>query len=114
MARLATRSGTSGITSLGEGYRFAYGESYLARPNAISLYSPELPLRPGWIDLREGLPMAGSLWDGSPDSWGQRVIIARLTGKYGTAADEVNLDPLTILLESAIVLVDLDFQAPGG
>lgn len=50
--------------------------------------------------------MAGSLWDGSPDSWGQRVIIARLTGKYGTAADEVNLDPLTILLESAIVSAD--------
>ena len=35
------------LSRYGEGYRFAYGESYLARPNAISLYSPELPLRPG-------------------------------------------------------------------
>jgi serine/threonine-protein kinase HipA len=100
------------LSRYGEGYRFAYGESYLARPNAISLYSPELPLRPGWIDPPEGLPMAGSLWDGSPDSWGQRVIIARLTGKHGTAADEVDLDRLTILLESGSNRVGgLDFQA---
>ena len=48
------------LSRYGEGYRFAYGESYLARPDAISLYSPELPLRPGWIDPPEGLPMAGS------------------------------------------------------
>jgi serine/threonine-protein kinase HipA len=100
------------LSRYGDGYRFAYGESYLARPNAISLYSPELPLRPGWIDPPEGLPMAGCLWDGSPDSWGQRVIIARLTGKHGTAADEVALDRLTILLESGSNRVGgLDFQA---
>jgi serine/threonine-protein kinase HipA len=100
------------LSRYGEGYRFAYGESYLARPGAISLYSPELPLRPGWIDPPEGLPMAGCLWDGSPDSWGQRVIIAQLTGKYGTAADEVTLDRLTILLESGSNRVGgLDFQA---
>jgi len=97
------------LSRYGEGYRLAYGESYLARPDAISLYSPELPLLPGWIDPPEGLPMAGCLWDGSPDSWGQRVIIARLTGKHGTAAD---LDRLTILLESGSNRVGgLDFQA---
>lgn len=100
------------LSRYGEEYRFAYGESYLARPNAISLYSPELPLRPGWIDPPEGLPMAGCLWDGSPDSWGQRVIIAQLTGKHGTAADEVDLDRLTTLLESGSNRVGgLDFQA---
>lgn len=99
------------LSRYGDGYRFAYGESYLARSNAISLYAPELPLRKGWIDPPEGLPMAGCLWDASPDSWGQRVIIARLTGKHGTAADEVDLDRLTILLESGSNRVGgLDFQ----
>jgi serine/threonine-protein kinase HipA len=100
------------ISSYGQGYRFAYGESYLARPDAISLYVPELPLRPGWIDPPEGLTMAGGLWDSSPDSWGQRVLIAQLTGKHGTAADETDLSRLTILLESGSNRVGgLDFQA---
>jgi serine/threonine-protein kinase HipA len=100
------------LSSYGQGYRFAYGESYLARPDAISLYVPELPLRPGWIDPPEGLTMAGSLWDSSPDSWGQRVLIAQLTGKHGTAADESDLSRLTILLESGSNRVGgLDFQA---
>jgi serine/threonine-protein kinase HipA len=67
------------VSAYGVGYRFAYGESYLARGNAISLFAPELPLRPGWIDHPEGMDMAGCLWDASPDSWGQRVIVARLT-----------------------------------
>ena len=31
-------------------YRFAYAPSYLARHDAISLYQPELPLGPGWIE----------------------------------------------------------------
>lgn len=100
------------LSRYGDGYRFGYGESYLARADAISLYSPELPLRPGWIDPPEGLPMAGSLWDASPDSWGQRVIIARLTGRHGAAADEITLDRLTILLESGSNRIGaLDFQA---
>lgn len=55
--------------------------------------------------------MAGSLWDASPDSWGQRVIIARLTGKQGREADAVNLDRLTFLLESGSNRIGgLDFQ----
>lgn len=49
------------LSRYGDGYRFGYGESYLARPDAISLYAPELPLRPGWIDPPEGLEMAGCL-----------------------------------------------------
>lgn len=100
------------LSRYGDGYRFGYGESYLARPDAISLYAPELPLQPGWIDPPEGLEMAGCLWDASPDSWGQRVIIARLTGRHGAAADEVSLDRLTILLESGSNRIGgLDFQA---
>lgn len=100
------------LSRYGDGFRFGYGESYLARGEAVSLFSPELPLRPGWIDPPEGLPMAGCLWDASPDSWGQRVIIARLTGRHGAAADEVAIDRLTILLESGSNRIGgLDFQA---
>lgn len=95
----------------GDTYRFAYGSSYLARPEAISLYTPELPLRQGWLEAPEGLEMAGCLWDASPDSWGQRVIIARLTGLQGSAADTVTFDKLTFLLESGSNRIGaLDFQ----
>jgi serine/threonine-protein kinase HipA len=31
----------------GDRYVFAYGQSYLARPDAVPLYAPELPLREG-------------------------------------------------------------------
>lgn len=100
------------VAAHGDGYRFAYGESYLARPDAISLFTPELPLGPGWIDHDDGMEMAGCLWDSSPGSWGQRVIIARLTGQYGAAADRVTLDKLTFLLESGSNRIGaLDFQA---
>ena len=94
------------------GYRFAYGESYLARPGAISLFTPELPLARGWIDPPDGMDMAGCLWDASPDSWGQRVIIARLTGLFGAAADTVEVDKTTFLLESGSNRIGgLDFQS---
>jgi serine/threonine-protein kinase HipA len=100
------------VSKHGTGYRFAYGESYRARPDAISLFTPELPLTAGWIDPPDGLDMAGCLWDASPDSWGQRVIVARLTGLPGTAADEVSFDKLTFLLESGSNRIGgLDFQA---
>jgi serine/threonine-protein kinase HipA len=99
------------LNRLGEAYRFAYGSSYLARAEAISIFPPELPLQPGWIPAPEGLEMAGCLWDASPDSWGQRVIIARLTGLQGEAADAMNLDRLTFLLESGSNRIGaLDFQ----
>jgi serine/threonine-protein kinase HipA len=84
----------------------------MSRPEAISLFTPELPLRTGWIDPPEGMAMAGCLWDSSPDSWGQRVIIARLTGLLGAAADEVALERTTFLIESGSNRIGgLDFQA---
>lgn len=102
-------AGRIGATS--DGYRFAYGESYLARDGAISLFTPELPLGTGWIEHPDGMDMAGCLWDASPDSWGQRVIIARRTGRHGLAADAVQLDKLTFLLESGSNRIGaLDFQ----
>ena len=81
-------------------FQFRYMLSYLENPAAISLYEPELPLRRGWIPPRENMTIAGVLKDASPDSWGQRVIIARLTGTRGSAAADVELDTLTYLLES--------------
>ncbi len=57
--------------------RFIYGVNYRTRPDAISLYAPELPLAPGLQDPREGLNIAGVLRDGSPDRWGRGVIERR-------------------------------------
>ncbi len=57
---------------------FGYGESYLARPDALSIYTPELPLARGDIDPLPGMILAGCLRDGTPDAWGRRVIEDRL------------------------------------
>jgi serine/threonine-protein kinase HipA len=81
-------------------HRFAYARSYRERSDAISLYEPELPLREGWIEPREGLTIAGTLRDAGPDAWGQRVIIEGLYGDP-SAVDPGDVDQLTYLLESA-------------
>lgn len=92
-------------------YRFAYGQSYLARPQAISLYGPELPLEAGWIEPRPGLEIASCLRDAGPDSWGQRVILERLHGVKGVDADTADLDQIAYFLESGSNRVGgLDFQ----
>jgi len=88
---------------------FNYGSSYLNRRDAIPLYFPELPLRKGTITPAEGLVMASSLRDGSPDAWGRRVIIHRLMGKDSGPGTE--LDELTYMLESGSDRIGgLDFQ----
>lgn len=94
-----------------EGLQFNYGRSYLARDNAISLYSPELPLERGSLPLFPGLSMPGCLRDASPDAWGRRVIINRLLGVKGREADTSVLDELSYLLESGSDRIGaLDFQ----
>jgi serine/threonine-protein kinase HipA len=91
-------------------YRFTYGRRYLARQDAISLYPDELPLRPGSQEQTDGA-LPSCLRDASPDAWGRRVIINRLTGQKGDAADEVNVNELVYLLESGSDRVGaLDFQ----
>ncbi|MCB2100490.1 MAG: type II toxin-antitoxin system HipA family toxin [Rhodobacterales bacterium] len=91
---------------------FNYGRSYLDRPEAIPLYEPELPLRPGRLPLPAGLSMPGCLRDAAPDAWGRRVILNRLLGARGADADPVVLDELVYLLESGSDRVGaLDFQA---
>jgi len=91
---------------------FTYGASYRRRKNAISLYEPELPLQEGAIPPIAGLPMASCIRDGSPDAWGRRVIINRLTGRKPDAPGLPEISELTFLLQSGSDRIGaLDFQA---
>jgi serine/threonine-protein kinase HipA len=93
-------------------FDFAYSRAYLERSDAISLYTPELPLEGGWQEPDVERSMAGCLRDGSPDSWGQRVIDDRLFAKSGPVANDLEVDDLTYLLESGSNRIGaLDFQA---
>lgn len=56
---------------------FIYALRYRSRPDAISLFAPELPLRAGIQEPADGLNIAGVLRDGSPDRWGRGVIERR-------------------------------------
>jgi serine/threonine-protein kinase HipA len=95
----------------GRQYVFAYGQSYLARKDAIPIYTPELPLVPGVLALPGSLDMPGCLRDAAPDAWGRRVIINRTLGLKGDKASTVELDELTYLLESGSDRIGaLDFQ----
>ncbi|WP_123194739.1 type II toxin-antitoxin system HipA family toxin [Pannonibacter phragmitetus] len=91
---------------------FTYGASYRARRNAIAIYEPELPLQEGVIAPAPGLQMASCIRDGSPDAWGRRVIINRLTGLKPDADGVPELSELTFLLQSGSDRIGaLDFQA---
>ena len=92
-------------------YLFDYGRSYLAREDAIPIQLPELSLRLGAIAPESPLEIASALRDASPDAWGRRVIISRLTGARGKSADLVDLDDLTFLLHSGFDRIGaLDFE----
>jgi serine/threonine-protein kinase HipA len=91
---------------------FNYGQSYLARREAIAIYTPELPLQRGTIPPEPGLALASCLRDGAPDAWGRRVILNRMLGLRGREANVEVLDELTYLLESGSDRIGaLDFQA---
>ena len=90
---------------------FLYGQSYLKTPGAIPVYLPELPLRAGPQRPNGMLRMHAAIRDASPDAWGRRVIVSRLTGKLGADADCVELSELTYLRESGSDRIGaLDFQ----
>ena len=99
------------LTAEGDQLLFNYGKSYLERPNAMAIYEPELPLKPGVLPLLPGLTMPGCIRDASPDAWGRRVIINRALGLKGKQADAAHLGELTYLLESGSDRIGaLDFQ----
>ncbi len=80
---------------------FVYGRSYLERDDAISIYTPELPLVEERIRPRPGLDAPGCILDGRPDSWGQRVVMNRLIGAAAAAeANPSELGLMTFLLQS--------------
>ena len=84
---------------------FTYARSYLDNESAISLYSPELPLRRGAQEPLDGLTVAACLKDATPDSWGERVIGNRL------ASGDQELSIETYMLESGSNrLGAIDFQ----
>lgn len=101
----------------------AYARSYLDRPDAISLFAPELPLRRGTFDPtvptretgwrgpartgRSATHMAGCIRDGAPDAWGRRVLNLSLAGN-----PDVEFGEFTYLLHSGSNRTGaLDFQA---
>ena len=91
--------------------RFRYDDSYLQRADAISIYQPELPLQPGYIEPRKGLNLANCIRDAAPDAWGRRVIMNRKFGSTANQLDNIQLDELTYLLESGSDRIGaLDFQ----
>ena len=99
----------------GDRLLFTYGASYLRRENAISVYEPELSLQKGVIAPINGLQMASCIRDGSPDAWGRRVIINRLTGKKSDAVGGPEISELTFLLQSGFDRIgSLDFQASAA
>jgi serine/threonine-protein kinase HipA len=91
--------------------RFNYGRSYLARSEAVPIYLPELPLRPGTIEPLGGLTIPGCIKDAGPDAWGQRVIMQHLLGTGAQDGDPAIFGPLTYLLRSGSDRIGaLDFQ----
>jgi serine/threonine-protein kinase HipA len=91
---------------------FNYGRSYLGRDDAIPIYLPELPLRPGALPPLSGLTMPSCFRDAAPDAWGRRVILNRRFGRQGREVDTTAIDELTYLLESGSDRIGaLDFQA---
>lgn len=84
---------------------FTYARSYLENEKAVSLYTPELPLQRGAQEPLAGLEVAACLEDGTPDSWGERVIGNRL----GSGDSEFSVE--THMLESGSSRSGaLDFQ----
>jgi serine/threonine-protein kinase HipA len=96
---------------VGDQLRFVYGRSYLARPDAVPLFLPELPLAPGGQLPPIGHDVHGCIADGAPDVWGRRVILRRLHGGDPRTADTAALPTLTYLLESGTDRIGAnDFQ----
>lgn len=86
---------------------FRYGERYLERPDAISIYQTELPLETGELVPR-GDDIHGCIADAGPDSWGRRVILNEMGFRD---QDQPDLGPLTYFFASDSDRIGaLDFQ----
>ena len=89
----------------GEVATFAYGRRYLANPDAIALYLPDLPLQEGTMSPSSG-NLHGCIADAAPDSWGRKVI------EHQHRRTDSNVPELGYLLNSGSDRIGaLDFQA---
>src|SRR5664280_286190 len=79
--------------------RFRYGRSYRDRPDAIALFG--MPVGDEVLDPPAGMTLHGALRDALPDSWGQHVILARLTGRSGQDGDTADLTAITYMRNSS-------------
>lgn len=85
---------------------FSYAVSYLAGPNALPIYEPELAFQRGPQFAVDGARLPLCIDDAMPDSWGRRLVNLRL-GEPTTEFGE-----LTYLLASGSDRIGaLDFQA---
>jgi len=100
---------------VGDQLAFTSGRSYLARPDAISLFAPELPLGVGRRLPSPDRETFGCIRDAAPDAWGQRVILSRLallSQRLTADSDTGSLPMLTYLLQAQSNRIGgLDFQA---
>lgn len=95
------------LDQVGASLVFRYGERYLANPEAIPIYEPELPLTVGEL-VPQGDVVHGCIADAGPDSWGQRVVLNEL-GLRDLETSDVGL--LTYFLASDSDRIGaLDFQ----
>lgn len=62
--------------------KFIYGQSYLARANAVAIDPFELKLTTETFETRQFNGIFGALRDAGPDYWGRRVI-EKYSGKIG-------------------------------
>lgn len=96
-------------------YHFNYGRSYLEKAKkvgkSLSIYDPELPLIEGRIPLVKTLRIPSAIRDASPDAWGRRVVLNKLSGSKAKEKDTGDLSELVYLLESGSDRIGpLDFQ----
>lgn len=89
-------------------YLFNYGQSYLNNPEAIPLYSQELPLKKGIQEPLSGLTIPGCLRDAAPDAWGRRVIMNRFADQ--NLSDSYLNEIKYLLLSGSDRIGALDFQ----
>ncbi len=102
------------LNATGDQIVFRYGAAYRARPGAVPLYLPELPMGSDVISPLDGMGVAGCIADAGPDAWGRRVILHSHLHKDADATeDQVGL--VTFLLQSGSDRIGgLDFQASSS
>jgi serine/threonine-protein kinase HipA len=90
---------------------FGYARSYRKNPNAIPIFTPDLPLKEGLIDPTKGHLLAPSLRDALPDRWGRRVIVNDLLGHRKDEINEDAFGEMTFMIKSGSDRIGaLDFQ----